>query len=275
MSLVEVTTPSGKRKTVGIAQDRSGSVLSIVVLGATGDLAKKVIMFKGAALLHFRNPKTTPCSLLSLPCSLSIHRDSCPRNFMLWVSAGSPPLANRSRLLLVSASICVLMLARPKPQVCFQKLCVAPACHFSAAVSGPGTDEFFAKCRFYCRQYFFERSTLYRCSFVHANYDSATDFAALSRHCSAIEEQLCVAFSDAAASSICDRHPHRAGSEVHQQKPTGYFTSRFRQLRLLFLQPASMLQQEHPMDGPALSLRNRSAAAANLTRSFLLLFRHH
>ena len=28
---------------------------------------------------------------------------------------------------------------------------------------------------------------------MHANYDSAADFAALSRHCSIIEEQLCVA----------------------------------------------------------------------------------
>jgi hypothetical protein len=42
MSQVEVTTPSGKKKTVGIAQDASEGVLSIVVLGATGDLAKKV-----------------------------------------------------------------------------------------------------------------------------------------------------------------------------------------------------------------------------------------
>jgi hypothetical protein len=42
MSVVEVTTPSGKKKTVGIAQDQSDSVLTIVVLGATGDLAKKV-----------------------------------------------------------------------------------------------------------------------------------------------------------------------------------------------------------------------------------------
>jgi glucose-6-phosphate 1-dehydrogenase len=42
MSLVEVSTPSGKKKSVGIAQDDSASVLTIVVLGATGDLAKKV-----------------------------------------------------------------------------------------------------------------------------------------------------------------------------------------------------------------------------------------
>ena len=42
MSQVQVTTPSGKKKTVGIAQDASEGVLSIVVLGATGDLAKKV-----------------------------------------------------------------------------------------------------------------------------------------------------------------------------------------------------------------------------------------
>jgi hypothetical protein len=43
MSVVEVTTPSGKKKTAGIDQDRSDSVLTIVVLGATGDLAKKVM----------------------------------------------------------------------------------------------------------------------------------------------------------------------------------------------------------------------------------------
>ena len=42
MSQVQATTPSGKKKTVGIAQDASDGVLSIVVLGATGDLAKKV-----------------------------------------------------------------------------------------------------------------------------------------------------------------------------------------------------------------------------------------
>ena len=51
MSLVEVTTPSGKKKTIGIAQDQSGSVLTIVVLGATGDLAKKVPMLNSAAVL--------------------------------------------------------------------------------------------------------------------------------------------------------------------------------------------------------------------------------
>jgi hypothetical protein len=44
-----------------------------------------------------------------------------------------------------------------------------------AAVSGAGSDEFFAKC-----------------SFIHANYDSAADFAALSQHCAAIEDEMCV-----------------------------------------------------------------------------------
>lgn len=44
MSLLEVSTPTGKKKTVGIGQDQSVAVLSVVVLGATGDLAKKVML---------------------------------------------------------------------------------------------------------------------------------------------------------------------------------------------------------------------------------------
>ena len=56
MSLVEVSTPSGKKKSVGIAQDDSASVLTIVVLGATGDLAKKVAARQAVFAIRFKYP---------------------------------------------------------------------------------------------------------------------------------------------------------------------------------------------------------------------------
>ncbi len=65
------------------------------------------------------------------------------------------------------------------------------------------------------------RVTRCRCSFLHANYDSAEDFALLSQHCAAIEEQMCVKCSPVAAAAPCNpaRIPQiwqcpRAGQQV-------------------------------------------------------------
>ena len=72
MSLVEVTTPSGKKKTVGIAQDKSDGVLTIVVLGATGDLAKKVPRDKQQ--FHYRGHFLSPLRAAYFPRALrSLH----------------------------------------------------------------------------------------------------------------------------------------------------------------------------------------------------------
>jgi hypothetical protein len=80
MSLVEVTTPSGKKKTVGIAQDQSGSVLTIVVLGATGDLAKKVgmrLLCCIAYALHAPLVAHFPCSFCSIYIETHAREISC------------------------------------------------------------------------------------------------------------------------------------------------------------------------------------------------------
>lgn len=72
MSLVEVTTPSGKKKTVGIAQDQSDGVLTIVVLGATGDLAKKVP--RDTQQFNYRWNAVSPARAAHFPCPLcSLH----------------------------------------------------------------------------------------------------------------------------------------------------------------------------------------------------------
>lgn len=135
MSLVEVSTPSGKKKSVGIAQDDSASVLTIVVLGATGDLAKKLTF---PALFALFNSKLMP------------------EKFHV-VGVGRQPAAGKPAQTAAGLR---------------EHLC-SNAGTSKAAVSGPGTDEFFAKC-----------------SFIHANYDSAADFASLSQHCSEIEQQM-------------------------------------------------------------------------------------
>lgn len=78
------------------------------------------------------------------------HRPSPPR----------PPLLERGY---IQVCRCPARSLRAQPRDAF------------AAVSGAGSDEFFAKC-----------------SFIHANYDSAADFAVLSQHCAAIEDEMCV-----------------------------------------------------------------------------------
>ena len=113
-----------------------------------------------------------------------------------------------------------------------------------------------------------------RCSFVHANYDSAEDFAALSQHCSAIEEQLCVNRASLPASSFTHHCPQLADSGVRLRMPTGCFTLRCRRPPLLFRQPASTPPRGRATAGRGPSSRSRSAATADRTRSCLLRLLH-
>jgi len=113
----------------------SEDVLTIVVLGATGDLAKK----------------------LTFPALFALFTAKFMPNRFHIVGVGRQP-------------------APGKPQQTAQGLrehLCSNAGTSKAAVSGPGTEEFFAKC-----------------SFIHANYDSASDFEKLDQHCKALEESL-------------------------------------------------------------------------------------
>jgi glucose-6-phosphate 1-dehydrogenase len=94
MSLVEVSTPSGKKKSVGIAQDDSASVLTIVVLGATGDLAKKVASRQ--AVFAIRLQISLICSLqLTFPALFALFNSKLmPEKFHV-VGVGRQPAAGK------------------------------------------------------------------------------------------------------------------------------------------------------------------------------------
>lgn len=92
MSLVEVTTPSGKKKSVGIAQDQSDGVLTIVVLGASGDLAKKVATRSNSIIAA---SSSHPPAQLTFPALFALYTSKLmPEKFHV-VGVGRQPAAGK------------------------------------------------------------------------------------------------------------------------------------------------------------------------------------